>query len=204
MLPSSDRIRRAIALAIEGEMVPFVSLWLIVGAVVITGFDYALLVEGATLMFYAVLVAVWTSLAATEPLQVGGTYAQFEFLVISTGAVVVGFGIEWSLAQLSGQLFAVQALAIVALVTRLYVNSLDGVSLERTVRWQDPVDRYLVYVPCLTALALPIVLHQLAVATLLGYQLQTPEGLLAVGGLGVLLGGVLFLLLEWRPRPERL
>lgn len=198
MIPDRKRVRELVAMAFEGEMVPFVSLCLIIAAVLFVGLDYSVLVEGATLMYYAVLVAIWTSIAPTDPLEGGGTYAQFEFLMISTGAVVVGYGIELTIQQLSGQLYAVQALALIVLGSRLYVNSLDGVSIQQTIRWHNPRDRYLFYAPCLVALTLPMALHWLPVGPLLGRPLETPEGLLVVAAASVVLGGALYAVEKWR------
>lgn len=191
-----DRLREVLGAILEGDLVPFLSLWIIVVAAVASGFDYSILVESATLLFYAVLVGVWTSLAPTDPLEEGGNYAQLEFLMISTAAVVVGVGIEWTLGQLSGTMYAVQALALTFLGSRLYVNSLGTDSFVRMFRLHKPSERYLIYVPCLVGISIPILLYQLGFETPLGYSLQSPETVGLVAAAGLLLGGLAYGLVE--------
>lgn len=195
-MDDGHRLRNLVETLLAGELVPFVSLWIVVGAAVLSGFDYAVVVESATLLFYAVLVGVWTSLAPTGPLEEGGNYAQLEFLMISTAAVVVGLGVEAAVQQLSGRMYAVQALALAFLGSRLYVNALGTDGPVEMFRLHRPSERYLVYLPCLVGLVLPAVAYQLDVATLLGYALESREaaGLVAAGGLAC--GAAAYLAIE--------
>lgn len=195
------RLRTVLATAVEGEMVPLLSLWLLIGAIVLVGTDFTILARGTRLLFYAVLVGIWISIAPTEPLADGGNYAQFEFLMIVTGALVAGAGIEWVIAALSGTMHAIQALALIVLGSRLYVNSLSGSSLVNIVRWHNPTDRYVVYVPSVAALVLPVALHQGGVAGLFGYGLGTPEALFVLAAASVLLSAVTYLLIEYASGP---
>lgn len=189
---TAPRLRRLLATVAEGELVPFLSLWLLVGAVVVTGFDYAIVVEWAPVLFYAVLVGIWTSLSPTDPLEEGGNYAQFEFLLVSSGALVLGAIVEWGLGLLSGvgTMFAVQALALTFLGSRLYVNSLGADAVDQLVRWDRLPERYLVYVPCVVAVFLPVLLWRLGVTAPLGRRLQSPEGVLLVAALAAGVGAL--------------
>lgn len=190
------RVRDLFETLLAGELVPFVSLWIVVGAIVVSGFDYAVVVQSATLLFYAVLVGIWTSLAPTAPLEEGGNYAQLEFLMISSAAVVVGFGIESALQQLSGRMYAVQALALAFLGSRLYVNAIGTSGFAEMFRLHRPSERYLVYLPCLVGLVLPAVAYQFGVETLFGYGLDTREAVGFVAAGGLLLGAVAYLAVE--------
>lgn len=190
------RSRRLFETVLAGELVPFVSLWIVVGAVALSGFDYAVVLESATLLFYAVLVGVWTSLAPTDPLAEGGNYAQLEFLMISGAAVAVGFGLETAVQQVSGEMYAVQALALAFLGSRLYVNAIGTDGLGEMFRVHRPSERYLVYLPCLVGLVIPAAAHQLGVATILGYGLGTREAVGIVAGVSLLLGAAAYLSVE--------
>lgn len=194
-----DRGRRGRTLVesvLAGELVPFISLWIVVGGLVISGFSYAVLVESATLLFYAVLVGVWISLAPTGPLEDGGNYAQLEFLMIATAAVVVGLGIEAGVEYLSGRMYAVQALALAFLGSRLYVNTLGTDDPLAMFRFDRPSERYLVYLPCLVGLLGPAIAYQLDVHTVQGIAIDTREGLALVGAVGLLIGGLAYLAIE--------
>lgn len=185
---NEGRVRELLDTLLEGELVPFLSLWVVVGGLVVSGFDHDLILESSTLLFYAVLVGVWTSLAPTGPLQDGGNYAQLEFLLIATAAVVVGIGIEVVLGQVSGQMYAIQALALAVLGSRLYVNTLGGETVFDAFRLDRPSERYLVYLPSVVGVATPAVLFQLGYTAIAGYGLGTREAFGIVAALGLALG----------------
>ncbi len=132
------------------ELVPVASILLLIGAVIVSGFDYALIKQGSTLVFYAVIIQIWTDFDSVDL-----TTSHIEFLLVSVGAVLAGHFIEQVVVFLSGDMLAVQSLALAILISRIYVNSHGG----EWLRWDDLVDRYVVYIPCTIALLLPIVLY---------------------------------------------
>lgn len=190
------RLRAVLETILAGEMVPFISIWIVVVGILLAGFDYAVVVESATLLFYAVLVGVWTSLAPTQPLEEGGNYAQLQFLMISVAAVVMGLGVEVGLALLGGQMYPIQALALAFLGSRLYVNALGTEGSVEMLRLHRRAERYLVYIPCLGGLLLPIVVYQAGVTALFGYGLASRQAAGIVGGAALLAGAVALVLVE--------
>jgi len=170
------------------ELVPLASVVLLILALIVSGFDYSLIKRGSTLLFYAVIVRIWTSARGSVIRE-----SHIEFLLLSVGAVLVGYIIEWLVGQISGELLAIQAVALAILLSRFYVNSLNG----ETFRWDDPVDRYVVYIPCGVALLLPVLLFHVEFNPILGYDpnsLLTPsrDSFLTLVYLSIIAGAVIY------------
>lgn len=143
------------------ELVPAASAALFVLALLVSGFDYSYIEEGATLLFYAVIIQIWTSF---NDISLDENY--FEFLLLSIGAVVIGSSVRYGVEQLSGEVFAIQSLAFAILISRLYVNGKNG----KMIRWEDPIDRYVFYIPCGVAILLPVLLFQAEINPILGFN----------------------------------
>jgi hypothetical protein len=191
------QIRNALGTLVEGDLLPFISLLVVTTAALTVGIDYETVVNGIRLAFYAVLVAVWTAVSPSEPLEDGGNYAQFEFLMLCTAALLVGFGAEHALSQAAGRLYAIQAVGLIGIVSRLYVNSVGTSTLRGVLRLHSPSDRYLVYVPALVAVLVPVAWHQAALGEPSGYALGSPASFLLVAVAGVAVGGVAYALDLW-------
>lgn len=145
----------------QDELVPVASVVLLIGAVIVSGFDYTLIEQGSTLLFYAVIVQVWTDFDSIDL-----TTSHMEFLLVSVGAVMAGYYIEQVVVFLSGDLLAIQSLALAILISRIYLNSQEG----DLIRWDNLVDRYVVYIPCSLVIVLPVVLHQVDINPILGFD----------------------------------
>jgi len=143
------------------ELVPAASAALFVLALLVSGFDYSYIEEGATLLFYAVIIQIWTSF---NDISLDENY--FEFLLLSIGAVVIGSSVRYGVEQLSGEMLAIQSLAFAILISRLYVNGKNG----KMIRWEDPIDRYVFYIPCGVAILLPVLLFQAEINPILGFN----------------------------------
>jgi hypothetical protein len=191
-----QRVRTALGTLIEGELLPFISLLVVTAAALTVGLDYEMVVNGIRLAFYAVLVAVWTSISPTEPLEDGGNYAQFEFLMLCTAALLVGFGVEHVLTLAAGSLYAIQAVGLIAVVSRLYVNSVGTSTLEGVLRLHSSSDRYLVYVPSALAMATPILWYRAGVEQVAGYALGSPQAFVLVGTASLAAGGLAYLVVD--------
>jgi hypothetical protein len=143
------------------ELVPVTSAGLIGLALLVSGFDYTVIKEGATLLFYAVIIQIWTAFNDTS---LDENY--FEFLLLSVGAVVIGSSIRYGVEQFSGEMLAIQSVGFAILISRLYVNDKSG----DMIRWEDPFDRYVFYIPCGVAILLPVLLFQLEINPILGFD----------------------------------
>lgn len=166
------------------DLVPAASVILFLLALLVSGFDYTYIEEGATLLFYAVIIQIWTSFNDTS---LDENY--FEFLLLSVGAVVIGSSVRYGVEQLSGEMLAVQSLAFAILISRLYVNSKNG----EMIRWEDPIDRYVFYIPCGVAILLLVLLFQVEINPILGFNpnsLVRPssQSFFSITGLCILVG----------------
>jgi hypothetical protein len=191
------QVRTALGTLLEGELLPFISLLVVTTAALTVGINYETVVNGIRLAFYAVLVAVWTAVSPSEPLEDGGNYAQFEFLMLCTAALLVGFGAERALSQAAGSLYAIQAVGLIAVVSRLYVNSVGTSTLRDVLRLHSPSDRYLVYVPSLVAVLAPVAWHQAALGEPYGYALGSPASFVLVAAGSYAAGGLCYGLDRW-------
>jgi hypothetical protein len=151
----------------DGELVPLISAGLVVVAAIVGGMDYNLIQRGSQLLFYAVLVQMWTTLESGSRI---GNPAYWEFLLNSAGAVAVGFTVEMLVAYLSGEVIAAQFLSLAILSSRVYVNRMRSSDIIEAFRWHDPIDRYVFLIPCSVAILLPILLYQIQINPILGYD----------------------------------
>lgn len=139
------------------------SVGLVLLAFLVSGFDYYFIDQAMTLFFYAVLVQIWTQMGAGLPMSSKRDTAHVEFMVNAIGAVVIGYSLESAVSWMTGDMVAAQSLALAAVISRLYINMRDSnaTSLKDIVRYDQPVDRYLVLVPCTVAFFAPVVVYQL-------------------------------------------
>lgn len=170
------------------DLVPLASVGILLAALIASGFDYYLIRRGSTLLFYAVIVRIWTSAGRKAYHE-----SYIEFLLSAAGAVMAGYIIEQIVGHVSGEMIAIQAVALAILISRLYVNSLHG----EMFRWKDPVDRYVIYIPCAVALLLPVLLFHVEINPVLGYDpnsLLTPsrDSFFTLVYLSVIAGAVVY------------
>lgn len=135
-----------------------------------------------TLFFYAVLVRIWTQMGSDIPMSSKRDTAHVEFMVNAIGAVVIGYSLEWFVSGITGDMVAVQSLALAAVVSRFYINMRDSnaTSLKDIIRYDQTVDRYLVLVPCAVAFFGPVLVYQLDLYSITFETRETFFGL--VGG----------------------
>ena len=174
----------------ETELVPLISIGLVVLALFVAGFDYFYIKRGASLLFYAVLVQMWTTMESGSGRR---SPSHGEFMMTSAGAVVIGYMIELAVTHLSGEMIAAQSLALAIIVSRIYVNRLQEPSLRAALRWEHPIDRYVILIPCGVAILLPVFLHQFTVNPILGFDpnsitSETRDGFLTLVLVSILAG----------------
>lgn len=88
---------------------------------------------------------------------------------------------------MTGDIIAVQSLALAAIISRLYINmkGSNATSLKAILRYDQPVDRYLVLVPCAVAFFAPVLVHQLG---LYSVSFTTRESFLGLVTTSILIG----------------
>jgi hypothetical protein len=163
---------------------------LVLGVVLLEGVRYWRLSRVTELLFYAVVVRMWQELGPNEPLFFDHDFRYLGFLLMAVGGVTTAWlfrrGIEW----VTGDIVAIQSLALAVIVARLYVNASNSSnpSLSTVLRYDQPIDRYLILVPALVAFSLPVlqrylVFDVISVGTTQGFILVTALSLFAGGGL---------------------
>lgn len=169
------------------KLVPALSVLLIFGAWLASGFSYWVLDQGMTLLFYAVLVRMWTELGPDEPLFFSRDWQFVEFILMATGAVVIGLTLREAASLVTGDLLAVQSLALSMLFGRWYINTrrASKISFETVLRYDDPVDQRLVLVPSAATFLLPAVQYQTGVYL---FQFDTRTGFFGLIILSILIG----------------
>lgn len=143
------------------DLVPAASFVVILLAGFIAGFDYYFIQTGATLLLYAVIVQIYTSPAVNDARD-----SHVMFLFMSLSAVMFGYVIEQIINEATGDMLAIQAIAIAVLLSRFYVNWNAG----EMFRWEDPIDRYVIYIPCAVAILLPVLLNYVVINPILGFD----------------------------------
>lgn len=146
------------------QLVIIVSLGLILLSLLFREFNYRTLSDSVTLLFYAVVVQIWTEFTGDDPVFVNRDWQFIEFIISGIGAVIVGYLILTSIEQATGDIVAVQSLALIAIISRAYSNlkHSNTLTLKEALQYQDPVDRYLVLVPALVAFCFPIAVSHLS------------------------------------------
>jgi len=133
---------------------------------------------------------MWQELGPNEPLFFDHDFRYLGFLLMAVGGVITAWllrrGIEWA----SGDIVAIQSLALAVVTARLYVNASTASTLSfgTVLRYDRPIDRYLIIAPTLVAFLLPVVQRYLVfnlvrVRTTRGFILLTVVSLLAGVGL---------------------
>jgi len=189
MTAREDQFRKSLEDISEDGWIFTASVILILIAFVLSGFNYYFIDQAMSLFFYAVLVRIWTQMGSGIPMSSKRDTAHVEFIVNAIGAVVIGYSIEWFVSHITGEMVAVQSLALAAVVSRLYINirSGDAASFKDIVRYDRTVDRYLVLVPCIVAFFAPVIVYQMELYTITFETRETFFGLV-VGSLLIGLG----------------
>jgi hypothetical protein len=162
MTTSGDSFRQSFQDISDEDWILFASAALILIAVVISGFQYYFIDQAMTLFFYAVLVRIWTQIGSGPPISTKRDIAHVEFMMNAIGAVIIGYTLEWGVTRITGDMIAVQSLALAAVISRCYINlrDEDATSLKQIIRYDETVDRYLVLVPCTVAFFAPVLVYQ--------------------------------------------
>lgn len=169
------------------EWIPLMAIGIIVLAWIGTGFSYYYIEQGMRLLFYAVLVQIVTKVYSELPRSRSRNFAFLAFVFVSISAVTAGMVVESFAEMITGDLLAIQSLALAVFVSRLYINIQD-VNLQKLsdiLRYKQPIDRYLIIVPCGMAFFIPTLLYQLHIRI---FQLETAAGFLLSVGFCLILG----------------
>ncbi|WP_396611472.1 hypothetical protein ACH9L7_14885 [Haloferax sp. S1W] len=186
MSAQGDRFRKSLQDISDEDWILSASVVLVLLAFLVSGFSYYFIDQAMTLFFYAVLVRIWTQMGSGLPMSSKRDIAHLEFMVNAIGAVVIGYTLEWSVAWVTGDMVAVQSLALAAVISRVYINMRDDNvgSLKDIIRYDQTVDRYLVLVPSAVAFSAPVLVHQLDIYSI---RFNTPKMFF-----GLVVGSVLF------------
>lgn len=178
------------------DLVPIAFTGLLLISIVVSGFDYYIIKRASILFFYAVLVGIITSWD-------DGKYREshIEFLTLAVSSVIIGYWIEQVIVEFSGGMHAIQAVALALLISRFYINSLHGAMF----RWDDPVDRYVIYIPSAVALLLPVLIFQVEINPIFGYDpdsllMPSRDSFFALGYLSIVAATAVYVRIEkgWR------
>lgn len=169
------------------KLVPTISLLLIFGAWLASGFSYWVIDEAMTLLFYAVLVRMWTELGPDEPVFLSRDWRFAEFILMATGAVIIGFTFREAATWITGDLLAVQSLALSVLFGRWYINARQAneISFNAILRYSDPVDQRLVLLPAACSFLLPMIQYQTGFYL---FEFDTRSGFFGLIILSILIG----------------
>jgi len=148
----------------RGDWIPVISLGVVVVAWLFFEASYYWISQAMTLLFYAVLIQMWTELAPDEPVLFSRDGRFIEFLWMAVAAVVIGRVIRTGVESFTGEILAIQSLAMSVLIARWYINlkNESKLSLRDLFRYRDPIDQYLVNVPCTVAFFVPAVQYWLS------------------------------------------
>ncbi|MCU4753411.1 hypothetical protein OB919_15715 [Halobacteria archaeon AArc-curdl1] len=202
MSQTEDYLERLKAFFETDEAIPTVSALLI--ALLFVFFyemGYRLIEMGTMLLFYAVLVRMWTAMTPSDSDLLQGPFSHGFFLFISLGAVAMGLMIEQWIASISGSILPAQFLALAVLVSRVYLNFRDSRNFLEAVLWENLYERYVVLIPCLFVILVPILIHQLEISTLLFFDIRflvshSTTSFLSLSSLGLGLGVVIYFYIE--------
>ena len=172
------------------EAVPAISVIFIVLLGFVSDIDYFLIETGTMLIFYAVLVRMWTAMSPDDSELLRGDFSHLLFLLMSAGAVSIGIMIEEWLNSLSGSLLPAQFLALSVIISRVYLHIRDSASMKRILLLDTAHDRYVVLVPWSVVFILPLIIDaNLLVA-------QTTGAFVNLTLLGILIGTASYLYFE--------
>lgn len=162
---------------------------------------YLLIEMGTVLLFYAVLVRMWTAMTPSDSDLLKGDFSHGIFLFISAGAVSMGIMIEQLIESLSGSVLPAQFLALAVLVSRIYLNFRSTNDFLDTILWRNVYERYVILIPCLFVILFPIMIYQLNISRLLIVDIgffvaRTTEAFIYLTALGLGLGAVFYLYFE--------
>jgi len=184
------------------EAIPIISALLIFFLYfVFSEMGYFLIEMGTMLLFYAILVRMWTAMTPNDSDLLQGDFSHGIFLLISAGAVSIGFMIEQGIESLSGNVLPAQFLALAILVSRVYLNFRSTNDFLKAVLWKNLYERYVILIPCLFVILFPIMIHQFEISSLLlvdsdFFVSRTTESFIYLTTLGLSLGVVFYLYFE--------
>lgn len=184
------------------EAIPTISAILIALLFILfSEMGYLLIEMGTMLLFYAVLVRMWTAMTPSDSDLLRGDFSHGIFLIISAGAVAMGIMIEQWIGSLSGSVLPAQFLALAVLVSRIYLNFRSTNDFLEAILWKNVYERYVVLIPCLFVILFPIVIHQFEISSLLivdarFFVARTTEAFIYLTALGLSLGAVFYLYFE--------
>lgn len=176
------------------EAVPIISLLLILTLFIFFSEARYFLIETATmLLFYAVLVRMWTVMTPDDSELLNGPFSHGFFLVISAGAVVIGIIIEEWLIWVSGSVLPAQFLALAVLLSRIYLNLQASNKYRGPFLWENKYERYVILIPCLVVVLFPVAVYQLGISDLVlvsanYFTAQTTNAFISLTALGLLIG----------------
>lgn len=187
MVTRRDRFQKSLQDVSNEDWIFPVSLALILLAFIVSEFNYYFIDQAMTLFFYAVLVQIWTQMGAGRPRSRTRDAAHIEFMANAIAAVVIGYALRWFVTWTTGDIIAVQSLALATVISRLYINmkGSNSSSLKAILRYDQPVDRYLVLVPCTVAFFAPVLVHELGLYSI---SFTTRESFLGVVTMSILVG----------------
>jgi hypothetical protein len=130
-----------------------------------------------------------------------GEFSHGIFLFISAGAVAMGIMIEQGIESLSGSVLPAQFLALAVLVSRIYLNLRSSNSILEALLWENLYERYVILIPCLIVILLPVAIHQLEISRLLivdadFFVSRTTESFLYLTALGLIIGAISYVYFE--------
>ncbi|ELZ17519.1 hypothetical protein [Natrinema limicola] len=171
MAAGRDSFRKPFQDLSNEEWIPVISIGLILVVFVISGLRYYFIDQAMTLLFYAVLVQIWTQVGGDLPLLPDRNLAYISFIITSIGAVSIGITMEWVASWITGDLIAAQSLALAVVISRIYINMRDSNASSPTdiLRYREPVDRYLILIPCSATFLIPVIFYHLGIY----YPLET-------------------------------
>ena len=196
-----DKINQTVEFLKSDEAIPIISGALIVLLLFFSDLTYRLVETVTMLLFYAVLVRMWTALTPSDSELLRSDFSHVWFLLMSAGAVSMGIFIQRGLESMTGTVLPAQFLALSILVSRVYLYIRDASDLERILLLETAHDRYVVLVPCAFVILFSIFVDWVEISNILfidfsWFVAQTTSAFLNLTALGIILGFVSYLYFE--------
>lgn len=202
MTTSKSRWEELVELLETDEAIPTVSaIFILLLFFLFSDLGYRLVETVTMLLFYAVLVRIWTEMMPNRSELLHGPGSHLVFLFVSAGAVAMGIMLEHWVASLSGTVLPAQFLALAVLISRVYIRSIGTNKPRAAVLLEDLHDRYVILIPCLFVILFPVMVHQFEISNLIIVQAdilvsQTTESFLYLTSLGIGVGAVAYVYFE--------
>lgn len=183
------------------KLIPLLSILFIFVASVLSDLNYRFIEQATTLLFYAVLVQMWTEAAPNIEELLDGPFSHLLFLFISVGAVSLGFIIEGFIQGISGVILPAQLVALTIVVSRVYLKMEQSDRLLDIALWKNKIDRYVVLIPCLFVIFVPVAIYQFKLSGFLFvdtryFVAQTTSSFVNLIIIGLLMGVLSYLYIE--------